>query len=105
MTIFVPTGINTFNWLGTMSAVKISFTVPMRFCVAFLFQFLIAGLTGIMLSASPFDWQLGNSYFVVAHFHYVLIGGIVFLIFAGLFYCVAYVSRSIWVARLDTLHF
>jgi heme/copper-type cytochrome/quinol oxidase subunit 1 len=56
----------------------------MLFCVAFLFQFLIAGLTGIMLSASPFDWQLSGSYFVVAHFHYVLFGGAVFPIFAGL---------------------
>ena len=54
--------------------------------IAFLFQFLIAGLTGIMLSVSPFDWQLDNSYFVVAHFHYVLIGGMVFIIFAALYY-------------------
>ncbi len=67
----MPTGIKIFNWLGTMWGGKIRFTVPMLFCVAFLFQFLIAGLTGIMLSAAPFDWQLGNSYFVVAHFHYV----------------------------------
>ena len=58
----------------------------MLFCVAFLFQFLIAGLTGIMLSAAPFDWQLHNSYFVVAHFHYVLVGGIVFAMFAGVYY-------------------
>jgi len=48
----------------------------MLFCIGFLFQFLIAGLTGIMLASSPFDWQLSGSYFVVAHFHYVIVGGI-----------------------------
>ena len=68
MIIAVPTGIKIFNWLGTMWGGKIQFKAPMLFCIGFLFQFLIAGLTGIMLGASPFDWQLGNSYFVVAHF-------------------------------------
>ena len=58
----------------------------MMFCVGFLFQFLIAGLTGIMLSVAPFDWQLGNSYFVVAHFHYVLVGAILFTLFAAFYY-------------------
>ena len=58
----------------------------MLFCVAFLFQFLIAGLTGVMLAAAPFDWQLGNSYFVVAHFHYVIVGGILFAIFGAFYY-------------------
>jgi cytochrome c oxidase subunit 1 len=84
--IAVPTGIKIFNWLGTMWGGKIRFAVPMMFCVAFLCQFLIAGLTGIMLSAAPFDWQLGNSYFVVAHFHYVILGGIVMAVFAGAYY-------------------
>ena len=84
--IAVPTGIKIFNWLGTMWGGKIRFAVPMMFCVAFLCQFLIAGLTGIMLSAAPFDWQLGNSYFVVAHFHYVILGGIVMAVFAGVYY-------------------
>ena len=77
MAVGVPTGIKIFNWLGTMWGGKIRFAMPMMFCIGFLFQFLIAGLTGIMLSVAPFDWQLGNSYFVVAHFHYVLVGGIV----------------------------
>src|ERR1700675_747496 len=69
MLVGVPTGIKIFNWIGTMWGGKIRFDTPILFCVAFLFQFLIAGLTGIMLSAVPFDWQLNNSYFVVAHFH------------------------------------
>ena len=58
----------------------------MLFCIGFLFQFLIAGLTGIMLSSAPFDWQLSGSYFVVAHFHYVIVGGILFALFAAFYY-------------------
>src|SRR5260221_7293483 len=81
MAIAVPTGIKIFNWLATMWGGKIDLRTPMLFCVAFLFQFLVAGLTGIMLGAAPFDWQLGNSYFVVAHFHYVIVRGILFTIF------------------------
>jgi len=86
MIIAVPTGIKIFNWLATLWGGKIHFTAAMMFAVGFLFQFLIAGLTGIMLSAAPFDWQLGNSYFVVAHFHYVLVGAILFMIFSAFYY-------------------
>jgi cytochrome c oxidase subunit 1 len=74
MAIAVPTGIKIFNWLATMWAGKIQFKTPMLFCIAFLFQFLVAGLTGVMLGSAPFDWQLTGSYFVVAHFHYVIVG-------------------------------
>ena len=105
MAIGVPTGIKIFNWLGTMWGGKIRFQVPMLFCVAFIFQFLIAGLTGIMLSASPFDWQLGNSYFVVAHFHYVLIGGLVFTIFGALYYWYPKVTGRMWNETLGKWHF
>ena len=105
MAIGVPTGIKIFNWLGTMWGGKIRFSVPMMFCVAFLFQFLIAGLTGIMLSASPFDWQLGNSYFVVAHFHYVLMGGLVFTIFAAFYYWYPKVAGRMWNETLGKWHF
>src|SRR6201988_3257145 len=70
MLVGVPTGIKIFNWLGTMYGGKVRLEVPMMFCVAFLFQFLIAGLTGIMLAAAPLNWQLTDSYFVVAHFHF-----------------------------------
>jgi cytochrome c oxidase subunit 1 len=86
MLVGIPTGIKIFNWLATMYGGKIRFELPMLFCIAFLFQFLIAGLTGIMLSVAPFNWQLTDSYFVVAHFHYVLIGGLAFTIFAAIYY-------------------
>ena len=86
MAIAVPTGIKIFNWLATMWGGKIQFKTPMLFAIGFLFQFLIAGLTGIMLGAAPFDWQLGNSYFVVAHFHYVIVGAIIFAAFGGFYY-------------------
>ena len=86
MLVGIPTGIKIFNWLATMWGGKIRFATPMLFLTAFVFQFLIAGLTGIMLSVSPWDWQLHNSYFVIAHFHYVLVGAIIFAIFGGLYY-------------------
>jgi cytochrome c oxidase subunit 1 len=84
--VSVPTGIKIFNWLATMYGGKLRFEPPMLFCIGFLFQFLIAGLTGVMLGVAPFDWQLHDSYFVVAHFHYTLVGGTVFGIFAGIYY-------------------
>jgi cytochrome c oxidase subunit I len=86
MTISVATGIKMFNWLATIWGGKVVFAVPMLFSVGFLFQFLIAGLTGIMLSSAPFDWQVTGTYFVVAHFHYVLVGAILFAIFAAFYY-------------------
>src|SRR5208283_3476207 len=86
MVVGVPTGIKIFNWLGTMWGGTLQFKTPMLFCVGFLFQFLIAGLTGIMLAAAPFNWQLSASYFVVAHFHYVIVGGILFALFGAFYY-------------------
>jgi cytochrome c oxidase subunit 1 len=86
MLVGVPTGVKIFNWLGTMYGGRIRFATPMLFCTAFLFQFLCAGLTGIMLAVVPFNWQLTDSYFVVAHFHFVLIGAILFNIFAAIYY-------------------
>jgi cytochrome c oxidase subunit I len=105
MAIAVPTGIKIFNWLGTMWGGKIQFRVPMLFCVAFLFQFLIAGLTGIMLGAAPFDWQLAGSYFLIAHFHYVIVGGILFCVFAAFYYWFPKVTGKMYNERLGQLHF
>src|SRR2546425_1512282 len=105
MAIAVPTGIKIFNWLATMWGGKIHFKTPMLFAIAFLFQFLVAGLTGIMLSAAPFDWQLGNSYFVVAHFHYVIVGGILFTTFGAFYYWFPKMSGKMYNEALGKLHF
>jgi cytochrome c oxidase subunit I len=105
MVIAVPTGIKIFNWIGTMWGGKIQFRAPMLFCIGFLFQFLIAGLTGIMLGASPFNWQLGNSYFVVAHFHYVIVGGILFTVFGAFYYWFPKMSGRMYNEALARWHF
>jgi cytochrome c oxidase subunit 1 len=84
--ISIPTGIKFFNWLATMYGGRLWFASPMLFAFGFLSMFLIGGLTGIMLAVAPFDFQLSDSYFVVAHFHWVLIGGTLFGVFAGLHY-------------------
>lgn len=105
MLVGVPTGIKIFNWIATLWGGRIRFTTPMLFCIGFLFQFLIAGLTGIMLSVSPWDWQLHNSYFVIAHFHYVLVGAIVFCIFAGIYYWYPKATGRLMDERLGKWHF
>jgi cytochrome c oxidase subunit 1 len=84
--VSIPTGIKMFNWLATMYGGKLWLASPMLFACGFLGLFLIGGLTGIMLAAAPFDFQLHDTYFVVGHFHWVLIGGTLFGTFAGLHY-------------------
>jgi cytochrome c oxidase subunit I len=105
MVVGIPTGIKIFNWLGTMWGGTLIFKAPLLFCIGFLFQFLIAGLTGIMLGAVPFDWQLNNSYFVVAHFHYVIVGGILFALFAAFYYWFPKMSGKLYIESLAKLHF
>jgi cytochrome c oxidase subunit I len=105
MAIAVPTGIKIFNWLGTMWGGKIRYEIPMLFCVAFLFQFLIAGLTGIMLAVAPFNWQVHNSYFVIAHFHYVIVGGILFATFGAFYYWYPKMTGRMFNQKLGLLHF
>ncbi|MHB0883972.1 cbb3-type cytochrome c oxidase subunit I [Paenibacillus sp. SEL1] len=86
MVIAIPTGVKVFNWLFTMYRGKITFKTPMMWSIAFIPNFLIAGLTGVMLSVAPADFQFHNSYFLIAHFHSALIGGVVFGYLAGLYY-------------------
>ncbi|MGE6258617.1 cytochrome c oxidase subunit I [Heyndrickxia sporothermodurans] len=83
MTIAVPTGMKIFNWLLTMWGGNIKFTTPMLWAAAFIPSFLMGGVTGVMLAAAPADYQYHDSYFVVAHFHYVIVGGVVFALIAG----------------------
>ncbi|WP_409305298.1 cytochrome c oxidase subunit I [Peribacillus sp. SCS-155] len=83
MAIAVPTGIKIFNWLFTMWGGSIKFTTPMLYAVAFIPSFVAGGVTGIMNAAAPADYQYHDSYFVVAHFHYVIVGGVVFGLLAG----------------------
>src|SRR5499425_2043182 len=103
--VAVPTGIKIFNWLATMYGGNLRFEPPMLFCIGFLFHFLIAGLTGVMLGVAPFDWQLHDSYFVVAHFHYTLIGGFLFGIFAGVYYWYPKAVGRMLDRRLGFWHF
>lgn len=86
MAIAVPTGVKIFNWLFTMFKGKVEFTTSMLWALAFIPNFTIGGVTGVMLASAPADYQYHNSYFLVSHFHYVLIGGTVFGVFAGLYY-------------------
>jgi cytochrome c oxidase subunit I len=105
MAVGIPTGIKIFNWIGTMWGGRIQFKTPMLFSIAFLFQFLVAGLTGIIQSSVPVDWQLSLSYFVVAHFHYVIVGGILFALFAAFYYWYPKFTGRVLSERIGKLHF
>ncbi len=84
--IAVPTGVKFFNWVGTMWRGHLSFESPMLFAVGFLATFLLGGLTGVILASPPLDFHVSDTYFVVAHFHYVVFGTVVFAMFAGFYF-------------------
>ena len=86
MLIAVPTGVKFFNWIGTMWGGSLTFETPMLWAIGFLVTFLFGGLTGIILSSPALDFHLSDSYFVVAHFHYVVFGTVVFAMFAGFYF-------------------
>ena len=103
--IAVPTGVKFFNWIGTMWRGKMTFETPMLFSLGFLVSFLFGGLTGIMLAAAPIDFHVHDTYFVVAHFHYVLFGTVVFATFAGIYFWFPKMTGRMLDDRLGKWHF
>ena len=103
--IAVPTGVKFFNWIGTMWGGSISFDTPMLWSVGFLVTFLFGGLTGIILASPPLDFHVSDSYFVVAHFHYVVFGTVVFAMFAGFYFWWPKMTGKMLDERLGKIHF
>jgi cytochrome c oxidase subunit I len=104
-TVAVPTGIKIFNWLATLWRGTIVFKTPLYFAAALPGLFVIGGITGVQLAVFPVDWQLHDTYFVVAHMHYVLFGGAAFGIFAGLYYWFPKMSGRLLSEGLGKLSF
>jgi cytochrome c oxidase subunit I+III len=105
LAIAIPNGVFIFGWIATLWAGRPRFSVPLLFVLGFIVLFVIGGVTGVMVAAVPFDWQAHDSYFVVAHFHYVLIGGVVFPLFAGLYYWLPKVTGRLLNERLGRWNF
>jgi cytochrome c oxidase subunit I len=103
--IGVPTGVKIFAWLGTMWGGKLRFTAPMLFSIGFVALFLIGGLDGIHLAVVPVDWQITDTYYVVAHLHYVLFGGAIFGLFSGIYYWFPKMSGRRLSESIGKLHF
>jgi len=103
--IAIPTGIKFFNWIGTMWRGSITFETPMLFALGFLVTFLLGGLTGVILASPPLDFHLNDTYFLVAHFHYVLFGTIVFAVFSGIYFWFPKFTGRYLDEKLGKLHF
>ncbi len=105
MLISIPTGVKVFNWCATMWRGSLSFEPPMLFALAFLFLFTIGGFSGLMLAIAPVDFQYQDTYFVVAHFHYVLVPGSIFTIMAGVYYWLPKWTGHMYSMTLGKWHF
>ena len=103
--IAVPTGVKFFNWIGTMWKGQVTLETPMLFSIGFLVTFLLGGLTGVLLASPPIDYHVHDTYFVVAHFHYVLFGTIVFAAFAGVYFWFPKMTGRMLDERLGKMHF
>ena len=105
MLIAIPTGVKIFNWTATMWRGRVRFSTAMLFCMGFLIVFVIGGLSGMTLAIPPIDWAVTDSYYIIAHFHYVLIGGTVFGFFAGIYYWYPKMTGRMLDERLGRMHF
>jgi cytochrome c oxidase subunit 1 len=105
MLISVPTGVKVFNWIATMWKGSMTFETPMLFAVGFIFVFTMGGFTGLILSMAPIDLQLQDGYYVVAHFHYVLVAGSLFSMFAGFYYWAPKWTGVMYNETLGKIHF
>ena len=105
MLIAVPTGVKVFNWVATMFRGSLTFETPMLFAIAFVVLFTIGGLSGLMLAIVPADFQYHDTYFVVAHFHYVLSMGAVFAMFSGFYYWIGKITGLQYPEILGKIHF
>jgi cytochrome c oxidase subunit 1 len=103
--IAVPTGVKFFNWVGTMWRGQLTFETPMLFAIGFLVTFLLGGLTGVILASPPLDFHITDTYFVVAHFHYVVFGTVVFAMFAGFYFWWPKFTGRMLDDRLGKVHF
>ena len=105
MLIAVPTGVKIFNWIATMWGGTIRLTTAMLFAVGFLLEFVVGGLSGVQFASAPVDWQLTDSYYVVAHFHYVLFGGTAFAVIGGTYYWFPKITGKMLSERAGKWHF
>jgi len=105
MLIAVPTGVKIFNWVATMWRGSMTFETPMLFAIGFIFVFTMGGLTGIILAVAPLDIQLHDTYYVVAHFHYVLVAGSLFALFGGAYFWLPKWTGHMYDEKLGKLHF
>jgi cytochrome c oxidase subunit 1 len=105
MLVAVPTGVKFFNWIGTMWRGSLTFETPMLWAIGFLVTFLFGGLTGVILGSPPLDFHLSDTYFVVAHFHYVVFGTVVFAMFAGFYFWWPKLTGRMLDERLGKIHF
>jgi cytochrome c oxidase subunit 1 len=103
--IAVPTGVKVFNWIATLWEGTIEFKTPLLFCAGFMALFIIGGISGVFLAVFPVDWQLNETYFVVAHIHFVLMGGAVFTIFAAIYYWFPKITGRMLSEELGKLSF
>jgi len=103
--IAVPTGVKVFNWVATMWKGSLSFETPMLFAIGFLFLFTLGGFTGLVLSLVPIDIQLHDTYYVVAHFHYVMVAGALFAAFAGVYFWLPKWTGRMYDEKLGQIHF